>query len=97
MDEMLRSISSTQFQEWVSFSELEPFGYDRADARIGMLTQVMRNVHRDTRHRKAPYTLRECVPSPPGDAFTTKRQQSVQEMLFIGMAAAGMSHQFTEE
>ncbi len=58
---MLREMSAKQFHEWVMFSELEPFGEDREDARFASIVQVLMNAHRDVKKRSRPYTLGEAV------------------------------------
>jgi hypothetical protein len=66
---MLRSMTIHQWQEWKLYAEMEPFGEDREDARTGMIVQVLANAHRDSKRRRKPYSLEECVPVPSGDAF----------------------------
>ena len=90
VDAMLRSMTAKQFQEWMTFAELEPFGEDREDARFGSVVQVLTNVYRNSKKHPAPYTLAACV-LEGGDAFEgaqVRKPQSWQEMKMIGMTAA---------
>lgn len=70
VDGMLRSMTARQFREWSVFAELEPFGEDREDARFGSIVQIISNVHRDRKKKRAPFELYECtlaggdVPTP---------------------------------
>lgn len=90
---MLRGMTSKQFQEWMVFAGLEPFGEDREDARSGSVVQVLMNAYRDSKQHPQPYVLAECVLTG-GDAFEgvpLRKAQTWQEMKMIGMIAAGAS------
>lgn len=59
---MLAQMSWAQLREWAAYSELDPFGEERADLRMGILASVMANVHRDTSKRPRPYQADEFMP-----------------------------------
>jgi len=43
VDVMLAGMSSHMLEEWRAFAQLEPFGDERADFRIGQLTAIVAN------------------------------------------------------
>ena len=47
MDEMLASMSSQQLIKWMLYAQLEPFGEERADLRMGYLANHIYNMNRD--------------------------------------------------
>lgn len=55
MDEMLRSISAKQFQEWAVFSELEVLPDERLELMLSHILQVLLNTNR--RKGSTPLTL----------------------------------------
>lgn len=42
-DDLLQSLTSRQFSEWMAFYTLDPFGDQRADLRTGILAAVVNN------------------------------------------------------
>lgn len=90
VDGMLRSMTSRQFREWSVFAELEPFGEDREDARFASVVQVISNVYRDRKKRRAPFELYECtlaggdVPTP-AEIAAAKPPTTWQRMKEIAM------------
>ena len=84
---MLRSITYTQFIEWLVFAELEPFDETRADMRAAQIAAAVYNVHR--KKGKAPLEARELVISF-GDSPQASRKQTWQQMKMIGQAYASM-------
>lgn len=95
VDEMLRSMTAVQFREWIEFYRLEPFGEDREDLRIATVVQVLMNVHRDSKRRRQPYSILDCVLAggdlPAPGAPRPAARQSWQEMKLIAMMAAAQS------
>lgn len=86
VDAMLREMSAEQLREWMVFSELEPYGEDREDKRIGIVARILANAYRDSKQHSKPYTLAECVVSG-GDAFAyeVERRQTWQEMKMLAI------------
>lgn len=44
--EMLSRISSRELSEWLAYSQIEPFGEERADLRAGIVASTVFNVNR---------------------------------------------------
>jgi hypothetical protein len=58
---MLNEMTAIQFQEWVIFAGMEPFGPERMDSLFGSVVQVIANSNRDRKKKRTPYTLKECT------------------------------------
>lgn len=94
VDGMLRELTCGQLMEWMVFSDLEPFGEDRQDARAGSIVQTLVNINRNSKKHPRPFKLEECIVHPPGDAVTKalmRRQQSWQQMKEMALALAAAS------
>ena len=50
---MLEEMTWGQFMGWVTYSEVEPFGEERADLRAGIIASIIANVNRDPKKGKA--------------------------------------------
>ena len=48
-------ISSAEFNEWMAYYELEPFGDLVADQRHGVAASLLANLNRDVKARPEPY------------------------------------------
>jgi hypothetical protein len=85
-------MTAVQLREWMTFMDLEPFGEDREDLRFGTISQILKNVHRDTRRHPKPFELSDCV-VPGGDQFTQQQRprQTWQEMKMIGLMLTAQS------
>lgn len=92
MDAMLRSMTSKQLREWLAFSELEPFdGTDEA-VRSGAIEQILRNVYRDTKRRKTPFELSDCVLGGGDNPLVkggVRKKQTWQEMKAVTKSIFG--------
>jgi hypothetical protein len=77
-DYLLRMLSSTQFNEWLAYAALEPFGEERADLRAGIVASTLANVNR----RKGQRALkpRDFMPK---FGKRVRREQTWQEQLQI--------------
>jgi hypothetical protein len=72
VDQMLEEIPSTLLVEWMAFFEIEPWGYDAANWRSGIVSATVANVKRKP-GTKAFY---------PADFMPVrKQQQSPAEMI----------------
>ncbi len=49
--ELSEELSDAEFQEWMSFYRMEPFGEDRADLRAGIIAATIVNVQRGKKGR----------------------------------------------
>jgi len=61
-DRLLADLSAREFDEWVAYFQIEPWGTFAADVRTAMLAQIITAVHTDTKKNKVP-ELREFLPS----------------------------------
>lgn len=64
--------------EWVAYSELEPFGEERADWRSGMVASVVANVNRDPK-RGRPFQPKDFMPQ-----FDEKAARSAARKPLLG-------------
>jgi len=48
-------MSARQFEEWIAYYLVEPFGDQRADLRNGVLAALIANVHRDPEKMADPF------------------------------------------
>lgn len=76
VNELLIRISSQELSEWLAYYELEPFGEERADLRMGILASVFANANRDPKKGRA-FKPQDFIPSFEGKA---KKQQTPQEI-----------------
>ena len=72
---MLKSIPYYVLQEWMHFSQLEPFGEVRADMRSAYVMSVIANVNRDASRRPKPYEIKDFMLEFDKEAKQTWRQQ----------------------
>jgi hypothetical protein len=89
---MLSEMTARQLIEWQAFSALEPFGVEHARTALGMIYQLLLNVHRDSEKRSEPYRLEECLVGA-GDLLGSANakpaaRQSWQQMQLIGRMMA---------
>jgi len=57
---MLEEMTSLQLSEWMAYNEIEPFGEEREDLRMGILASTMANINRSS--GKKPYKPRDFMP-----------------------------------
>ena len=60
VDAMLASISNIQFEEWIAYFEIEPFG--DAWLRTAMLASLIANANRNTDEKPEPFTAQDFMP-----------------------------------
>lgn len=58
---MLDGMSITQLREWFAYSELEPFGEERADYRSAQICAMIANSVRDKKRKPTPYKVEEFL------------------------------------
>lgn len=61
MEQMLASMTTTQFNEWRVYDELEPFGEERMDWRIASVCQALWNIARDTVKHPRPWPVSDFL------------------------------------
>ena len=82
---MLRSITLSQFYEWMTFAEFEPFDEARDDYRTAQIVQTLINMNRDTKRHPEPIPINDCL-LVFGDAIVEKpKKQTWQEQKMIAM------------
>jgi len=74
---MLAEMPSSLFWEWLGYSEIEPFGEDRADLRAGIIASTIAEVNRDRKKHPQRYLPKDFMPR------FEHREQSVDEMIRI--------------
>lgn len=57
---MLEEITSRELSEWMAYNEIEPFGEDREDLRMGIIASTIANVNRAS--GKKPYKPQDFMP-----------------------------------
>ena len=82
---MMREISVHEFREWRAFYDLEPFGEERQDLRIGSIVSTLVNIYR--KRGKAAVSIRDGT-IKVGEPIAPKRQKW-QTLKAIGAAIAG--------
>lgn len=58
---MIDALGWERLQEWKAFSELEPFGEERADFRSAQVTQALWNIARDQKAHPKGWPLEEFL------------------------------------
>lgn len=74
--ELLARVSSQELTEWMAYSQVEPWGEDRADLRSGIVAATVANAHRDKKKKHSPYKARDFIPQ-----FGRRRGKSTEDML----------------
>lgn len=52
MKELKNSLSSYEYQQWIAYYEVEPFGFDIENARSGVIASTMANIWRSEKNKK---------------------------------------------
>ena len=76
--ELLRKLPSSEFNEWFAYSDLEPFGEERADLRSGIVASTIASIYRKKGSRQ---------PKPqdfmPKFGKPVERRQSTEEQIAL--------------
>ena len=97
VDEMLAGMNGEQYNEWMAFSHIEPFGDWRADVRIAMLAATIVNVMTRTEDSDPVHEMKEFMPDFEAalDEMNAQQEFSKEELtwrkidiLFGAMAKA---------
>lgn len=70
---MLAGMSWKQFQGWMAYAELEPFGEERADLRAGIVAHVIANANRDPKTKPEPFKPSDFMPDFDGNRGSSKK------------------------
>lgn len=85
---MLREISIHEFREWRAYYDLEPFGEERQDLRIGSIVSTLVNIYR--KKGKPAVSIRDGT-IKVGEQVA-KKPRPWQQLKNIGAAIAGMAN-----
>jgi len=80
---MLRSISLKQFQEWIAYSDVEPFDEVRADLRSAQICATIANNNPNRKRGSKSYTAGDFLMKFGQE---TKRKQTWQQMEVMARA-----------
>lgn len=72
---MLAGLSSSQFDEWMQYAAVEPFGEERGDLRAGIVASVIANVHR--RKNARAFRPSDFMPTFERKKMTWQQQMQV--------------------
>ncbi len=86
---MLRATTPQQFDEWMLYEQLEPFGELRDDFRMANTMQLIANVYRDTKKKQEPYTLQDFLFDFDGTLRERKEVQRKQTPEYIQRVIEG--------
>jgi len=76
---LLTKLTNRQFSEWIAFSQVEPFGEERADLRSAIIACITANAFRGKDQK--PFEVSDFMPK-----FDPPEQQTEDQMkLFLGM------------
>lgn len=84
VDRLLAELSTHEFDEWLAFYSIEPWGEARADVRAGIVASTIANVNRNPKYRRKPYSPQDFMPvydKPPKPAPTTDDMLRIAEVL----------------
>lgn len=93
---MLRRMSSTQFEWWKTYNELDPIGADREDWRSASIVQALWNIARDPARVPDGWPLSDFLlgfgDNPkPKPVVQEKQSLEVQEMMIEGWISGSNS------
>jgi hypothetical protein len=60
---------------WLAYRLVEPWGEDRADLRIGYLTSLTANVHRDSKRKPQPFSPSDFRTKP--DSIEERKAEGI--------------------
>lgn len=46
------TLTSREYEQWIAFYEVEPFGFDMQNARAGMVAATMANIWKNEKNKK---------------------------------------------
>lgn len=84
VNRVMRLMPAPLLAEWAAYSQLEPFGEERADLRTSALMQTLVNLHRDQKRHRRPFPLEDfllrigdAAPAAPARTQTPKQQFNI--------------------
>jgi len=80
---LLKNISSRELTEWEAYYKLEPWGEDREDLRMGIISSTIANVNRGKGGRT--YKPSDFIPKFDRPRQTWQEQLKVVEMLNVAL------------
>jgi hypothetical protein len=92
--ELMERMSAREFDDWRTYAQLEPFGEERADWRMGILASVIANANRDDKKHPNPFEPKDFMPdfaAEPEKPMTDKQLATIA--LFEANAAKARDEQ----
>lgn len=84
LDELDRSMTAEELRAWIAFDAVEPIGERRGDLRLGILTALTANVHRDP--KAPPFRPLDFIPWDPSHADEAVRRERARDAEFQARA-----------
>lgn len=78
--ELLARVSSRELSEWLAYSQVEPWGEERADLRAGIVASTVANTARNAKKRRKPFRPEEFMPTFERKTQTMAQQQEIAQM-----------------
>lgn len=78
--ELLARVSSRELSEWMAYSQVEPWGEERADLRAGIVASTVANTARNAKKRHKPFKPEEFMPTFERKTQTMEQQQEIARM-----------------
>lgn len=88
---MLRKMGASQFLEWQTFAELEPFDEERDDLRAGSIVAAIYNVNRTKKSPRAMTTFEAALKFGDTPSIAPKKTGWQQMKATAQMIAAAYS------
>ena len=77
-DRLLEDLSAREFDEWLAYFQVEPWGALASDVRVAMLSQLLTALHTDPKKSKVP-ELREFLPAWQRQILRAQEQADREE------------------
>lgn len=87
-EEMLQRMSSRELAEWRAYDRMEPIGEPRADYRMGVLTSLIANTHRNSETMPEPFSPEDFMWRGPDALIKPLTEQEKERNLALKIVAA---------
>lgn len=78
VEELQRAMSSAEFMDWCAFYEIEPWGYDAANWRMGVVAATVANYSGNT---KKPLKVSDFLPRAPRKLTAEESKRLLKQRL----------------
>jgi hypothetical protein len=69
-----------QMKEWEEYYAVEPWGDDQHEARNGLLCSLLANIHRDTKARPQPFSMKDFMRGNEAEEVILTDEQIEREL-----------------